>query len=81
MEVDEARTRLEEEAEALALRADQESHERLLDVYERLEELDADKAEMRAAHILNGLGFTAEMQYKQVGLSLSQNNASSCLCY
>jgi len=66
MEVDEARTRLEEEAEALALRADQESHERLLDVYERLEELDADKAEMRAAHILNGLGFTAEMQYKQV---------------
>ena len=66
MEVDEARVRLEQEAEELAVRDDQEAHDRLLDVYERLEELDADKAEMRAAFILSGLGFTAEMQHKQV---------------
>ncbi len=66
MEVDNERLQLEKEAEELATQGDQESHERLLDVYERLEELDADKAEARAAHILSGLGFTADMQYKKV---------------
>lgn len=35
---------------------------RLLDIFERLEELDSDKAETRAAGILHGLGFTAQMQ-------------------
>lgn len=78
MEVDEARMRLEEEAEQLALRSDQEAHERLLDVYDRLEELDADKAEMRAAHILNGLGFTAEMQYKKVAVFFSSPYNFTC---
>jgi len=34
-------------------------------IYERLEELDADKAEMRAAGILHGLGFTKDMQRKK----------------
>ncbi|PAA65748.1 hypothetical protein BOX15_Mlig024741g1, partial [Macrostomum lignano] len=66
MEVDEERVRLETEAEALALHEDQESHDRLMDIYDRLEELDADKAATRAAELLHGLGFTAEMQNKQV---------------
>lgn len=33
-----------------------------MDVYERLEDMSADTAEARAAHILHGLGFTAKMQ-------------------
>lgn len=40
--------------------------EKLMELYERLEELDADKAEVRASRILNGLGFTAAMQRKQL---------------
>lgn len=40
--------------------------EKLLELYERLEELDADKAEMRASRILNGLGFSAAMQKKKM---------------
>ena len=36
-----------------------------MDVFERLEDLDADKAETRAAEILNGLGFTPSMQLKK----------------
>ncbi|XP_064613584.1 LOW QUALITY PROTEIN: ATP-binding cassette sub-family F member 2-like [Liolophura sinensis] len=66
IECDEERLRLEREAEALASRADQESHDRLMDVYERLDEMDASTAEARAAEILWGLGFTKEMQYKKV---------------
>ena len=38
-----------------------EAHEMLMDIYERLEEIDADKAEVRAAEILDGLGFTPGM--------------------
>lgn len=37
-----------------------------MELYERLEELDADKAEMRASRILNGLGFSAAMQQKKM---------------
>lgn len=33
-----------------------------MDVYEHLEELDAAKAETKAAYILTGLGFTTKMQ-------------------
>ncbi|KAA3677359.1 ATP-binding cassette, subfamily F, member 2 [Paragonimus westermani] len=66
MEVDVERQRLEKEASELALREDQESTERLMEVYERLEHLDADKAEAKAAMLLHGLGFTQEMQQKQV---------------
>lgn len=40
--------------------------EKLLELYERLEELDADKAEMRASRILHGLGFTPAMQRKKL---------------
>lgn len=35
-----------------------------MDVYDRLDDLSADTAEARAAHILHGLGFTKEMQQK-----------------
>lgn len=37
-----------------------------MELYERLEELDADKAEMRASRILHGLGFTKTMQQKKL---------------
>lgn len=67
MEVDELRTKLEAEAEDLATRADDEMiNERLMDIYEHLEELDASTAEARAAQILFGLGFTKEMQQSPV---------------
>lgn len=61
MEVDEERTRLEAEAAELTKLGD-EGSERLLDIFERLEDLDADRAETRAAEILDGLGFTPSMQ-------------------
>ena len=38
-----------------------EAEERLMDIYERLDEMDADKAEVNASRILNGLGFTKSM--------------------
>ncbi|CAF1415374.1 unnamed protein product, partial [Didymodactylos carnosus] len=41
------------------------SQERLLDIYERLDDLGADKAETRAGRILHGLGFTKKMQQKK----------------
>ncbi|KAL4222909.1 ATP-binding cassette sub- F member 2 [Mactra antiquata] len=66
MEVDEERIRLERESEILAAKDDNESHERLMDIYERLEELDAVKAEKNASFILNGLGFTQKMQHTAV---------------
>lgn len=47
--------RLEREAEELSKAGDTES-ERLMDVYERLDELDASTAEVKAARILHGLG-------------------------
>lgn len=40
--------------------------EKLMEIYERLEELDADKAEVRASRILFGLGFTPSMQKKKL---------------
>lgn len=66
IEVDTERLRLEKEAETLAATDDLESHDRLLDVYERLDYMDADKADARAGYILHGLGFTKEMQNKKV---------------
>uniref|UniRef100_A0A672I1H4 ATP-binding cassette sub-family F member 2 n=1 Tax=Salarias fasciatus TaxID=181472 RepID=A0A672I1H4_SALFA len=64
MEVDEQRIMLEKEAERLA-HEDSEC-EKLMELYERLEELDADKAEVRASRILHGLGFSAAMQQKKL---------------
>uniref|UniRef100_A0A8C4EIY6 ATP binding cassette subfamily F member 2 n=1 Tax=Dicentrarchus labrax TaxID=13489 RepID=A0A8C4EIY6_DICLA len=64
MEVDEQRIMLEKEAERLA--AEDSECEKLMELYERLEELDADKAEVRASRILHGLGFTSDMQQKKL---------------
>lgn len=64
MEADEQRIRLEKEAEYLASKGhdDETVHDRLMDVYERLEELDAAKALTLAGRVLHGLGFTKDMQ-------------------
>lgn len=43
-----------------------ESHDRLMDIYERLDDMDAGKAEAKAGYILHGLGFTKEMQHRAV---------------
>merc|ERR1712025_791543 len=57
--------KLEKLAEELATCEDEESQDYLMQVYERLDDLGADTAEARAAHILNGLQFTPEMQNKK----------------
>ncbi|KAH7724460.1 ATP-binding cassette sub-family F member 2 [Aphelenchoides avenae] len=44
---------------------DNESQEKLTDIYERLDEMDAATAEVRAAEILHGLGFTKQMMLKK----------------
>jgi len=62
MEVDEERIRLEAEAETLALNEDEVSQERLTDIYERLDAMEAETAEKKAGLILSGLGFTKKMQ-------------------
>ncbi|GIL54155.1 hypothetical protein Vafri_9733 [Volvox africanus] len=66
MSVDEEKTRMEQEVEALAqLEMTEDVEQRLSDLYERLEALDSDLVEVRAASILHGLGFTKEMQRKK----------------
>jgi ATP-binding cassette subfamily F protein 2 len=70
MSVDVERAKLEAEADELNdLMAEDEGNDETMDrlnqVYERLEELDATTAEARASKILNGLGFTAEKQQKK----------------
>jgi len=64
MEADEERIKLEALAEALAVEEDEESQDYLMQVYERLDELGADTAESRAAHLLTNLQFTDTMQRK-----------------
>ena len=65
LDVDKERIRLEALAEELATYDDEESQDQLMDIYERLDEIGADKALMKASYILNGLGFTKEMQNKK----------------
>lgn len=65
MEVDSEIEALEAEAERLSTYDDIESQEQLNDIYERLDELNSDTREEKAAKILYGLGFTAQMQRKQ----------------
>ncbi|KAG2489307.1 hypothetical protein HYH03_012139 [Edaphochlamys debaryana] len=66
MEVDEEKARMEAEAEYLAgLEMTDEVENRLSDLYERLEALDSDLVEVRAASILHGLGFDKHMQRKK----------------
>lgn len=56
--------RLEKEAEELSL-MDEIDDERLNEIYERLDELDANTANKRAGKILHGLGFSKDMQAKK----------------
>lgn len=65
MEVDQERIRLEKLVEELIACEDDDAQEQLMDVYERLDDMNADTAEARAAYILHGLGFTKEMQQKK----------------
>jgi ATP-binding cassette subfamily F protein 2 len=74
MEVDEDRKELEAESDVLSEQLSSENlseseaamiTDRLNEVYDQLEQLDASTAEARAAAILTGLGFTAKMQQKK----------------
>jgi ATP-binding cassette subfamily F protein 2 len=65
IDVDKERLALEKQAEDLATCEDDESQNKLLDIYDRLEEMDVDKAEVKAAEILGGLGFTHKMMLKK----------------
>eukprot|EP00993_Chasmostoma_nieuportense_P005925 NODE_653_length_1976_cov_334.965928_g605_i0.p1 GENE.NODE_653_length_1976_cov_334.965928_g605_i0~~NODE_653_length_1976_cov_334.965928_g605_i0.p1 ORF type:complete len:593 (+),score=112.10 NODE_653_length_1976_cov_334.965928_g605_i0:213-1781(+) len=62
---DRERENLEAEAELLEGASGLEAEERLTAIYERLDELDVDTAETRAARVLCGLGFTPAMQAKK----------------
>jgi ATP-binding cassette, subfamily F, member 2 len=65
MAVDEEKSKLEKEVEELSHQEGPEAEARLEDIYERLDALDSDTAEARAASILHGLGFNKEMQAKK----------------
>jgi len=64
-EVEMERKRLEEEADELVLSDEGANSDRLLTVYERIDELEAETARKRAGEILHGLGFTKAMQEKK----------------
>uniref|UniRef100_A0A7S3LP86 ABC transporter domain-containing protein n=1 Tax=Aplanochytrium stocchinoi TaxID=215587 RepID=A0A7S3LP86_9STRA len=73
LEVGDEIKELEAEAEMLSAKLGDESldedeqtaiSDRVSEIYERLDEMDAETAEMRAGSILSGLGFTKEMQAK-----------------
>jgi len=65
MEADEERIKLEKLAEELALIEEDDAQDYLMEVYERLDELGADVAEVKASSLLRGLGFTQEMMNKK----------------
>ena len=72
MSVDKERQKLESEAEELNDRLAEEGAddqddivERLNQIYERLEQMDATTAEVRASKILHGLGFTTQTLQKK----------------
>lgn len=74
LSVDAERHKLQHEADELSEQMADESlgeedqeaiSERLTDIYERLDEMDADTAELRARSILSGLTFSDEMMAKK----------------
>lgn len=65
LEADEELMELDRRAEELAECDDLESQELLNDIYERMDELNSDLREVKAARILHGLGFNKEMQRKK----------------
>eukprot|EP01006_Ploeotia_vitrea_P046516 TRINITY_DN67031_c2_g1_i2.p1 TRINITY_DN67031_c2_g1~~TRINITY_DN67031_c2_g1_i2.p1 ORF type:complete len:622 (-),score=98.50 TRINITY_DN67031_c2_g1_i2:350-2182(-) len=64
LSVDKEKDRLEAECEELGCVDSPEAEARLTQIYERLDELEADTAEARAGRILAGLGFNKVMQQK-----------------
>jgi ATP-binding cassette subfamily F protein 2 len=65
LDADQELIQLEKEADKLVDCDDLESQELLNDIYERMDELNSDLREMKAARILHGLGFTKDMQKKK----------------
>jgi len=65
LEVDEKKAMLEAEVERVTEEEGAES-DRLSELYDMLDDMDAATAQARAATILHGLGFSPEMQAKQV---------------
>lgn len=65
LDVEQERIKLEKLAEQLADREDEESQDQLMDIYERLDDMGADRAKAKAAYILYGLGFDKQMQAKK----------------
>jgi ATP-binding cassette subfamily F protein 2 len=64
-DIEAERVKLEKEAEELASTEAGAESERIMDIYNCLDELEADIAPKRAGEILHGLGFTKEMQHKK----------------
>lgn len=64
LDCEKERIKLEKLAEELAEKDDDESQEQLIDIYERLDDMGADKARAKAGYILFGLGFDKQMQQK-----------------
>ncbi|XP_003747147.1 ATP-binding cassette sub-family F member 2 [Galendromus occidentalis] len=65
LDVDKERLRLEKLAEELASAEDDTSQEQLMEIYERLDDMNAETALAKASYILHGLGFTLAMQHKK----------------
>lgn len=59
------KSRLEAEAEELSMSEEGAESDRLMGVYERLDELEGETIEKRAGEILHGLGFNKAMQNKK----------------
>lgn len=64
LDVEKEKIKLEKLAEELVAKDDDESQEQLIDIYERLDDMGADRARAKAGYILFGLGFDKEMQRK-----------------
>jgi ATP-binding cassette subfamily F protein 2 len=65
LSVDHEKAHLEAEADLLLGNTNPEAEDRLQAIYERLDELEQDLPEARAARILSGLGFDKAMQAKK----------------
>lgn len=65
LDADQELVELEKEADELVNCDDLESQELLNDIYERMDELNSDMRETKAARILHGLGFNKDMQKKK----------------
>lgn len=65
LDCEKERIKLERWAEELAGQDDDEAQEQLIDIYERLDDMGADRARAKAGYILKGLGFDKNMQIKK----------------